>query len=130
MSHKLPTMLETTIAQIREMIDVNSVVGQPIILPDGVSIIPISKVCIGFGGAGSDFVSKNNTKSDNPFGGGVAAGVNVTPIAFLIAKEGNVRMVPVAIAPNTTADRLVEMIPDTLDKVVSFIDSKVEKKAE
>ena len=54
----------------------------------------------------------------------------MTPIAFLIAKEGNVRMVPVAIAPNTTADRLVEMIPDTLDKVVSFIDSKVEKKAE
>ena len=130
MSRKLPDMLENTIAKIREMVDVNSVVGQPIVLPDGISIIPVSKVSIGFGGAGSDFVAKNNTKNDNPFGGGVAAGVNVTPIAFLIVKEGNVRMVPVAVAPNTTADRLVEMIPDTLDKVVSFIDSRTDKKAE
>jgi sporulation protein YtfJ len=130
MSHKLPEMLENTIAKIREMVDVNSVVGQPITLPDGISVIPVSKVSVGFGGAGSDFVSKNNTKNDNPFGGGVAAGVNVVPIAFLIVKDGNVRMVPVAIAPNTTADRLVEMIPDTLDKVVSFIDSRADKKAE
>ena len=131
MSHKLPDMLENTIAKIREMVDVNSVVGQPINLPDGVSIIPVSKVSVGFGGAGSDFVAKNNDhRTENPFGGGVAAGVNVTPIGFLIVKEGNVRMVPVAVAPNTTADRLVEMIPDTIDKVVSFIDSKTEKKAE
>ena len=131
MSHKLPEMLENTIAKIREMVDVNSVVGQPITLPDGISVIPVSKVSVGFGGAGSDFVSKNNNaKNDNPFGGGVAAGVNVVPIAFLIVKDGNVRMVPVAIAPNTTADRLVGMIPDTLDKVVSFIDSRADKKAE
>ena len=130
MSRKLPEMLENTIAKIREMVDVNSVVGQPITLSDGVTIIPVSKVSIGFGGAGTDFVAKNNTKHENPFGGGVAAGVHVTPIAFLIVKEGNVRMVPVAIAPNTTADRLVEMIPDTIDKVVSFVNSRSDKKAE
>ena len=130
MSRKLPDMLENTISKLRDMVDVNSVVGQPINLPDGVSVIPVSKVSIGFGGAGSDFVSKNNTKNENPFGGGVAAGVNVTPIGFLIVKDGNVRMLPVAVAPNTTADRLVEMIPDTIDKVVDFIDSRTEKKAE
>ena len=61
------------------------------------------------------------------FGGGVGAGVKVTPVAFLIVKDGNVRMLPVATPANTTADRLVEMIPDTLDKVVSFIDSKTKK---
>ena len=88
-----------------------------------------AKVSVGFGGGGSDFSSKNATK-ENPFGGGVGAGVKVTPVAFLIVKEGNVRMIPVATPANTTADSLVEMIPDTLDKVASFIDSRKEKKTE
>ena len=129
MSRKLPDMLENTIAKIREMVDVNSVVGQPIVLPDGVSIIPVSKVSIGFGGAGSDFVAKNNTKNDNPFGGGVAAGVNVTPIAFLIVKEGNVlehgrtildafhRVVPIPLGE----EFYQELLP-TIPKYVSLCD--------
>lgn len=127
MSQSLPNMLDNTIAKIREMVDVNSVVGDPITTADGVTIIPISKVSVGFGGGGSDFVSKNVNHQENPFGGGVGAGVKVTPIAFLIIKEGNVRMLPVAAPANTTADRLVEMVPDTLDKIVSFIDSRTEK---
>ena len=127
MSQKLPNMLESTIQKIREMLDVNTVVGTPITTPDGVTIIPVSKVSVGFGGGGSDFATKNG---DNPFGGGVGAGVKVTPIAFLIVKEGSVRMIPVATPANTTADRLVEMVPDTLDKIAAFIDSRMEKKAE
>ena len=127
MSQSLPNMLDKTIAKIREMVDVNSVIGDPITTADGVTIIPVSKVSVGFGGGGSDFPTKNG---DNPFGGGVAAGVKVTPIAFLIIKEGSVRMVPVAVPANTTADRLVEMVPDALDKVAAFIDSRMEKKAE
>ena len=130
MSQKLPNMLDSTIAKIREMVDVNSVIGEPIVTADGVTIIPVSKVSVGFGGGGSDFVSKNHIQGENPFGGGVGAGVKVTPIAFLIVKEGNVRMLPVAAPANTTADRIVEMVPDTLDKIASFIDSKIEKKAE
>lgn len=127
MSNSLPNMLDSTIAKIREMVDVNSVVGEPITTADGVTIIPISKVSVGFGGGGSDFVSKNVNNQENPFGGGVGAGVKVTPVAFLIIKEGNVRMLPVAEPANTTADRLVEMVPDTLDKIASFIDSRTEK---
>ena len=130
MSQKLPGMLEGTIQKIKEMIDVNSVVGQPITTPDGVTIIPVSKVSVGFGGAGSDFTKGKTPGGDNPFGGGVGAGVKVTPICFLVVKEGNVRMIPVAQAANTTADRLVEMIPDTLDKITSFIDSKSGGKGE
>ena len=130
MSQNIPNMLENTIAKIREMIDVNSVIGQPIVTADGVTIIPISKVSVGFGGGGSDYVSKNANKQENPFGGGAGGGVSVTPIAFLIVKEGNVRMLPVATPANTTADRLVEMIPDTLDKVSAFIDSHSKKNAE
>lgn len=124
MSQKLPGMLEGTIQKIKEMIDVNSVVGEPIMTADGVTIIPVSKVSVGFGGAGSDFTKGKTPAGDNPFGGGVGAGVKVTPICFLIVKDGNVRMLPVAQAANTTADRLVEMIPDTLDKITSFMDSK------
>ena len=127
MSQKLPGMLEGTIQKIKEMIDVNSVIGEPITTPDGVTIIPVSKVSVGFGGAGSDFTKGKSTTDDNPFGGGVGAGVKVTPICFLIVKEGNVRMIPVAQAANTTADRLVEMIPDTLDRISSFIDSRSSK---
>lgn len=127
MSQNLPNMLDGTIAKIREMVDVNSVVGEPIVTNDGVTIIPISKVSVGFGGGGSDFVSKNLNHHENPFGGGVGAGVKVTPIAFLIIKEGNVRMLPVAAPANTTVDRLVEMVPDTLDRITAFIDSKMDK---
>ena len=127
MSQTLPNMLENTIAKIREMVDVNSVIGNPITTPDGTTIIPVSKVSVGFGGGGSDFVSKNLNKQENPFGGGAGGGVKVTPVAFIVVSNGNVRMLPVAQAANTTADRLVEMIPDTLDKVSAFIDSHTKK---
>ena len=127
MSQNLPNMLENTISKIREMVDVNSVVGDPITAGD-VTIVPISKISIGLGGGGSDFTTKHSSNQD--FGGGVGAGVKVTPVAFLIVKEGSVRMLPVATPANTTADRLVEMIPDTLDKIAAFIDSRTEKKAE
>ena len=108
MSQNLPNMLENTIAKIREMVDVNSVIGNPITTPDGVTIIPVSKVSVGFGG-------------------GAGGGVKVTPICFLIVKDGNVRMMPVAAPANTTADRLVEMVPDTLDKLSAFLDSRTKK---
>ena len=129
MSQNLPNMLESTIAKIRQMVDVNSVIGDPITAGD-VTIIPISKVSVGFGGGGSDYVSKNTNKAENPFGGGVGAGVKVTPMAFLIIKDGSVRMLPVATPANTTADRLVEQVPDLLDKVSAFIESKTKKDGE
>ena len=125
MSQTLPNMLDNTIAKIREMVDVNSVIGTPITTPDGVTIIPVSKVSVGFGGGGSDFTSNKDA-----FGGGAGGGVKVTPICFLIVKDGAVRMMPVAAPANTTADRIVEQVPDVLDKIASFIDSRIEKKAE
>ena len=122
MSQTLPNMLENTIAKIREMVDVNSVIGEPIVVGD-TTIIPVSRVSVGFGGGGSDF-----TNGSSAFGGGAGGGVKVQPICFLIVnKEGNVRMMPVPTPANTTADRLVEMVPDTLDKISAFIDSKTNK---
>ena len=124
MSNSVPNMMEGMLHKIREMIDANTVMGTPVTTPDGTTIIPISKVSIGFGGGGSDFATN---KGGNPFGGGAGGGVKVTPVAFIVVSEGNVRMLPVAQAANTTADRLVEMIPDTLDKVSAFIDSHTRK---
>lgn len=130
MSQNLPNMLDNAITKIREMIDANSVIGEPIVTADAVTIIPISRISIGFGGGGSDFISKNANNQQNPFGGGVGAGVRVTPVAFLIIKDGNVRMLPVATPANSTADRIVEMVPDTLDKIVTFVESHIEHKSE
>lgn len=124
MSQNLPNMLDNTIARIREMADANSVVGEPIVTADGVTIIPISKISIGLGGGGSDYVSRHPNKQDNPFGGGVGAGVKVTPIAFLVIRGENVRMLPVASAPNSTADRLVEMVPDVVDRLSAILEKK------
>ena len=129
MSQNLPNMLNNTIGKIREMLDANSVIGEAIVC-EGITIIPISKLSVGLAGGGSDFVSKNVNHHENPFGGGVGAGLKVTPVAFLIIKDGNVRMMPVANPANTTADRLVEMIPDTLDKVAAFIESHTKKNEE
>ena len=125
MSQKLPNMLESTIQKIREMLDVNTVVGTPIETQDGVTIIPVSKVSVGFGGGGSDFAAKS---SANPFGGGVGGGVKVSPVCFLVVKDGNVRMLSVPTPANSTTERIVEMLPDTLDKITAYLDSKKEAK--
>ena len=127
MSQTLSNMIENTLSKVKEMISVNDVVGTPITTPEGVTIIPISKVSVGFGGGGSDFVSKNSNRHENPFGGGAGGGVKVSPVAFLVVKEGSVRMIPMAEPANTTVDRVVEMIPDTLDKICAFLDSKKAK---
>ena len=125
MSQKLPNMLESTIQKIREMLDVNTVVGTPIETQDGVTIIPVSKISVGFGGGGSDFANKTG---ENPFGGGVGGGVKVSPVCFLVVKDGNVRMLSVPTPANSTTERIVEMIPDTLDKITAYLDSRKEEK--
>ena len=123
MSQNLPNMLQDTISKIREMMSVNDVVGDPIVVGD-VTIIPISKVSVGFGGGGAD-----NAKAANKdaFGGGMGGGVKVQPICFMVVKDGNVRMMPVPVPANSTADRVLEMVPDTLDKIAAFIESKTNK---
>ena len=123
MSKNLPDMLAETISKIRDMVDANSVVGDPITTPDGVTILPISRISVGVGGGGADYESKNANKQEYPFGGGAGGGVKVTPIGFLIVKEGAVRMLPIAAPASSTADRVVEMVPDVLDKISAFLDS-------
>ena len=128
MNHPLSDMMTSTMAKIREMIDVNTVIGDPITTPDGVTILPVTKVSIGYGGGGSDFTTKNTPANrDNPFGGGAGGSVKITPIAFLVIRDGNVRMLPVAEPASTSMDRLVEQLPDILDRVDGWLSERKEK---
>lgn len=128
--HPIGDLMSSTMQKIREMVDVNTIVGQPIEAGE-VTIIPVSKVSFGFASGGSDFATKNQRpEADNAFGGGSGAGVNIMPIAFLIVKGDSVRMMPIAPPPGSTVDRVVEMVPEVIDKVTGFIDKQKDKKDE
>lgn len=122
MSHPLSDMMGTTMEKIRSMVDVNTIIGDPIQTPDGVTIIPVSKVSFGFGSGGSDFVGKHpSVTGQNPFGGGSGAGVTITPVSFLIVKGESVRMLPIAEPASNTLDRIIELVPDLVDKLSSML---------
>ena len=124
MAHPISDLMATTMAKIREMMDANTVVGQPI-EAGGVTVIPVCKISIGYGSGGSDFAQKNQ-KPDNPnaFGGGAGMGVSITPISFLVIREGNVRMVSVDQPASTVADRVIDMVPSVVDKVSAMVSKK------
>ena len=123
----LNEVLQESMAKVREMVDTNTIVGQPIQTPDGVTLIPISRVSFGFGGGGTAFGNKKEPAADPNLGSAMGAGVKVEPVAFLIVKEGTVRVMPVAVPAVTTVDRIVEMVPDVVDKVSGFIKKKTEE---
>ena len=116
-------LMQATMEKGHEMVDTNTIVGQPITTPDGVTLIPISKVSFGIGGGGGDY---GKTAKDG-FGGGAGAGVKIAPVAFLIIKDGVTRMRPVAASPKSTMDRIVDMAPELMDKVEKYLDKKGEK---
>ena len=126
MEHHLSDMMGTTMSKIKEMIDVNTIVGTPINTPDGTTIIPVSKVSFGFASGGSDFQTKNQTVDAN-FGGGGGAGVTITPISFLVVSNGNVRLIPVTIPANNSVDRIIELLPELIEKVKEMLPSKEDK---
>ena len=126
--HPIGDLMTTTMQKIREMVDVNTIVGEPIRTPEGITIIPVSKLSFGFASGGSDFTTKNQpADQNNCFGGGSGAGVNIMPIAFLIIKGDTVKLLPVAAPAGTTADRIIEMVPELVDKVTDFMDKKKDK---
>ena len=124
--NQLNDMMGAAMDKVRAMVDTNTIVGQPITTPDGVTLIPISKVSFGFGSGGGDY----GKPAKDGFGGGAAAGVKIDPVAFLVIKDGITRVMPVAVPPVNTVDRIVEMVPDVMDKVEKFIDKKQAKETE
>lgn len=120
--NSLSAMMETSMDKIRQMVDSNTIVGEPITTPDGVTLIPVSRLSYGFGCGGGDY-GKNKENS----GAGCGAGVRVEPMAFLVVKGGVTRMLPVGTPAITTVDRVIEMVPELLDRVEGFVDKKRNK---
>ena len=116
----LNDLMDTTMDKIRDMVDSNTIIGEPITTPDGVTVIPVSRVSFGFGAGGGDY----GKTEPSHFGGGAGAGVNITPVAFLVVRGESVRMLPVAEPASTSMDRLIEQLPDLLDKAESLMKQK------
>lgn len=124
-------VLEITMEKLREMVDVNTVVGTPIHTPEGVTVIPVSKVSMGLVSGGSDFATKNQPEGkDNAYGGASSAGVNIMPLAFLIIKGDSVKMLPVEQQFNSPMDKALELLPEALSKIAALIGQKKKDKAE
>lgn len=119
----LSSLLQEGMEKVRAMVDTNTIVGEPITTPDGVTLIPVSKVSMGFGGGGATFGNKNATAEEH-LGGALGTGVKIEPVAFLIVKDGYVRVMPVALPASSTVDRIVEMVPDVVNKVGDFFEKK------
>ena len=117
--HPIESLMVTAMTSLRDMIDVNTIVGDCVTGADGTIVIPVSKVCFGFASGGSEFntnkLNKFSEEAKLPFGGGSGAGVNITPSAFIIIKNGNVRVVNMNM--QTPIDKVLDMAPDIMDKI-------------
>ena len=113
-------ILKTTIEKVRDLVDVSTIIGDPINLPDGLTIIPVSKVTYGFASGGSDFPSKNNVEL---FGGAGGAGITINPVAFLVVKDGDVTIKHI-VSNDNAVERAVSLVPEMFDKVTNLAKKK------
>ncbi len=113
MEKHVNSLLDISTEKIKAMADVNMVLGDPVSLPDGISVVPVSHISYGFAAGGSDLPNKANR---DIFGGGSGAGINVIPVALLIVSKGDVKVIPVNPKPGAI-DRAVSMVPDVLDTI-------------
>ena len=125
--HPIEGLMDTTLEKIKQMVDVNTVIGTPITTPDGTTVIPISKVVYGFASGGSEFQGKRESSS-NLFGGGTGAGVTINPVAFLTISNGDVKLLNIADYKDGQ-DRAIGMVPEIIDKIAGLFkkDKKEEK---
>ena len=115
--HPINGLMGVTMDKIRELVNSDTIIGEPVSLPDGTTILPVSKVTFGVATGSSDFAAK---QSKELFGGGSGAGVTVAPVAFLVVKDGNVRTIQLA-DPNNSLERAITMLPELVDKLAALL---------
>lgn len=113
----LGNMMETAMDKIRSMVETNTVIGAPISTPDGMTSIPVSRVTFGFVSGGSD---STDSPAKPTVWGGSGAGVKVEPIGFLMLREGNARLVSIQPPAGGAADRMLDILPDILDRIEKY----------
>lgn len=123
MSNSVNAKLEATISQIKSVVDVNTIIGQPIVVGN-ITILPVSKVTYGFGSGGSDLPNKTNKEL---FAGGGGAGVSLQPLAFLIIQDSGVRIIEISSKYNDGLDRALTMAPDIIEKIKDAVGGKKDK---
>ncbi|NLK70504.1 MAG: sporulation protein YtfJ [Clostridiales bacterium] len=116
--HPIKDMMGITMEKIKEMVDVNTIIGEPIVLADGTTIIPISKVSFGFASGGSDLPAKVER---DLFGGGTGAGVSIQPIAFLVIINGEAKLLQVSMNASSQ-NAIINLIPDMVDKISDIVE--------
>lgn len=122
MDHPIEGLMDSVMGSIKSMVDVDTIVGEAVHMPDGTIIIPISTVSFGFGAGGSQFESKKNTPTQNSpmFGGGCGGGANIKPVAFLVVGNGNIRIMPIT-DKMTTIDRVIDLVPDMVNRINNVV---------
>ncbi|MEA1960058.1 MAG: GerW family sporulation protein [Bacillota bacterium] len=122
-SRPIEGLMKTAMESIKEMVDVNTVVGDAVETNDGSVIIPISQVACGFAAGGGEYEFSDSSKNpDLPFGGGSGAGVSVKPVGFLVVRMNDVRLI--SVAGNALAERVVDLAPQLLEKVEGIMKRK------
>lgn len=135
--HPIESLMVTAMNSIQDMVDVNTIIGEPIETSNNIIIIPISKVSFGFAAGGSEFKGETldeYTKKDKeeaiqyrlPFGGGSGAGVSINPIAFLVVQSNNVKLLPVSYS--SAIDKLLDYVPDLMERVNNVVNKTVGNK--
>ena len=137
--HPIEGLMETAMNSIKDMIDVNTIIGDPIETTNGMVIIPISKVCFGFAAGGSEFKGetideyKKKDKEEEvqyrlPFGGGSGAGISINPVAFVIVLKDSIKVLP--INHSSAVDKLMDYVPDLMEKANMIVDKTIDKSSE
>ena len=124
--HPIQGLMDTTLEKIKQMVDINTIVGDPIVVPDGTHIIPVSKIAYGFASGGSEFGNKQQPEA-KLFGGGGGAGVTINPVAFIAISHGDVKLLNVS---NGTNEKAIAMLPELVDKISSLFKKDKPKAAE
>lgn len=119
-------LMQNTMESVKNILKVDTVVGDPIFTPDGITLVPISKISVGFGGGGIELSGKKAGEA-RPYGGGNATGVKIEPMGFLVIKDGCVRMINITPPADNTVDRIIDLVPQVLDRVDAFIDKQGKK---
>jgi len=141
--HPIEGLMTTAMQSIREMVDVNTIVGDAVQAPDGTVIIPISRVTFGFAAGGGEYASKPADEKHRrdededresgysgkfPFAGGSGAGVSINPVAFMVVGNEHIRLLPVNM--NSSVDRIIDLIPELLTKANEVVKKKIKVKKE
>ncbi len=123
--HPIQGLMRTTLENLKQMVDVNTIIGEPVETPDGSVILPVSRVGFGFAAGGSEFEYTNSQTASisHPFGGGSGGGVSITPVAFLVVGKNGIRSIPLE---NTTHlyDRILDSVPQMVEKVQGMMGKK------